>query len=199
MAAGGNELSQDLMILKLLDELTQITRVVVSITVYENRFYSCQTLIETLQTVFVGPHSVREKCYTIVLDFIEPITENQSTNYKNSKTKLCETLAECIAQNSFITHVTLHSATASNVSCIFSRLSQEDSKSKLEYFQYRARQIPHLAPPVPVEFLTALSNLISTNRSLKQLDLDMPRLDTLVVSKIMDLKSALISNTTLQN
>ena len=170
MADGGNEPSQDLMILKLLDELTPITRIVVGITVYENRFYSCQTLIETLHTVFVGPHSVREKYYTIELDFIEPITQNQSTNnYKNSKTKLCETLAECIAQNSFITHVTLYSATASNVSCIFSRLSQEDSRSKLEYFQYHARQLPHLAPPVPVEFLTALSNLISTNKSLKQL------------------------------
>ena len=197
MAAGGNELNQDLMILKLLDELTQITRIFVGITVYEN-LYLCQTLTESLRTVFMGPHSVREKYYTIMLDFIEPRTENQSTNYKNSKTRLCETLAECIAQNSFITHVTLYSATASNVSCIFSRLSQEDSKSKLEYFQYYARQIPHLAPPVPVEFLTALSNLISTNKSLKQIDLDIPRLDALVVSEIMVLKSALISNTTLQ-
>jgi hypothetical protein len=202
MAAGGNELSQDLMILKLLDELTQITRIVVGIRIYEIDFRTCQTLIETLRTVFMGPHSVHGKCYTITLEFHEYIgpsrTENQSINYKNSKIKLCETLAECLAHNGSIMHVTLDSATVSNISCIFSRLSQEDSKSKLEYFQYQACQIPYLAPPVPVEFLTALSNLISTNKSLKQVDLDVPRLDALVTSQIMVLKSVLIRNTTLQ-
>ena len=221
--SGNNKLSQDLMILKFLDELTQIMRITVSIEIRETFFhpyrtiidgphtsyivfvgpYFVQTLIETLYTVFVGPHSVHGKCYTVMLEFFESVPsriDNQSANYCNSKTKLCETLAECLSHNGFITHVTLTSVTVSNVSYIFTCLSREDSKSNLAYFHCQVcnSQIPLLAPPVPMDFLTSLLNLISTNKSLKELNLDVPKLDALVSSQIMALKTVLISSTTLQ-
>lgn len=49
-----------------------------------------------------------------------------------------------------------------------------------------------------MDFLTALLNLISTNKSLKQIDIDVPRLSDLICTQIMAIVSVLINNTSLQ-
>ena len=199
-----NKLNQDLMLSKLLDEIKQTVKINVHITICEDDVQSCRALTETLCTVFVGPHPVHRKCYTIKLDFLERMSFSadscdRSPVYSNSKTNLCETLAECLAQNSFITHVTLNSLrAASDISCIFTRLSQNDSVSKLECFKVYNSPIPFPSPPVPMDFLTSLLNMISTNKSLNQVSLDIPHLSDLICAQIMAIRSALISNTSLQ-
>ena len=198
-----NKLNQNLMVINLLNKLAQIDRVIVHITICQDDLVSCRALTETLHTVFVGPHPLHSKCYTIKLDFLEQVSFNndgcdRSPDYCNSKTKLCEALAECLAQNSFITHVTLSSVTASDISCIFTHLAKKDSVSELACFQVYNILFPSSAPCVPV-FLTSLLNLISTNKSLKQLDINVPGLSHLICTQIKAIVSVLINNTSLQS
>ena len=197
-----NELNRDLTVLNLLDQITQTIKIVVDITIYQDDSLSCQALTETLHTVFVGPHPLHRKSYAINFNFIESMpfnTDNycRSPYYNISKTKLCETLGECLALNSSITHVSMRSVTASDTSCIFTQLSQNDSISKLECLHVYNNPTPFL-PPIPVDFLPALVNLISTNKTLTELCIDVPGLSGLFCAQFNDIKSVLINNTSLR-
>ena len=112
---------------------------------------------------------------------------------------MCETLDECIALNSSINHVILgYVAISKTNSYIVARLNREIFISKLAKIQCEVSdsQNPFQeALHAPMDFLI---NLISTQKSLQQIDLDIPGLDNLICVHIMTIKSTLINNTTLQ-
>ena len=149
----------------------------------------------------MGPDAVHKKYYTIILSFLDNGSSDSVDNLfalSIIKAKLFELLAEYYAQNCFI-NVVLHSPDIkSKASSILARLSKEVSMSKLAVIQCKVgdSQNPFQnALSVPMDFLL---NLISTHKSLQQLDFDVPGLNDLICAHFMVIKSALTNNRTLR-
>ena len=162
--------------LKLIDQLAQITRVVVRVMINVEK--DCEFLMKRLSVTFLGPHAVHRKHYTIILDF-----SSLSSKLGHHHWKLIELLNKCCTQNHSVNYIILNPECINNAAYILSRLSQELSISTLAHFQCTvgdADQNPFQLEefPAPRDFL----NLISMHRSLQQLHLEFPGLLEVILS-----------------
>ena len=188
----------DFTFLTFIDELTQITRVVVRVMIYAELY---KQLIESLGAIFMGPRAVHRKHYTIILDFtsVLPIFFPSYYGYHwTTQFHLFELMNECCTQNSSVSYIVLNPEKIDYAAYTSARLSQEISIFKLAHFRCTVGdgQNPFQeAFPAPKDFLLSL---ISVHRSLQQLHLDVPGLHDLICANFIPIKFVLINNVTLQ-
>ena len=115
-------LQMDFTLLKLLDELRQITSVIVGVVIECIR----PELLKSLGAALVGSHVVCRKHYTVILNVssLSNIDIDYHSIVNGFMFRLFELLAECSTQNSFVDRITLEFKLLNNTAYIFARLSR---------------------------------------------------------------------------
>lgn len=178
--------NDDFSILKILEKSVQILGVSISLHFNDNE-KDQSTMLEKVRNILIGSHAIATKNYAIVLEYIHTGWSRYACRIAFLR-KFCETLAECLVQNSSITEITLNCVSADDVQLIFSRLSQSDSMSNLTYMQciQSRRNSPAINEQhsISKHFCTSLATYVSKNKSLQRADLD----NLLVISLLIILR-----------
>ena len=186
----------NLALLKLLDDLSQITSIFVGIRIGRVYPESCQRLfVESLGAVLVGSHAICRKHYTVILNYVSlsDIGIDYHSAVNSYMTKLFQILAQCLAQNQFV-GIILEFKLLNNTASIFARLTKDISISALTHF---CCTLEDKAQNLFLKVLSAdvVDFLISTQKSLQYLEFG---LNDHICTHFWVIKSALIKNTTLQ-
>ena len=186
----------NLALLKLLDDLSQITSVFVGIRIGRLHPESCQRLfVESLGAALVGSHAICRKHYTVILNYVSlsDIGIDYHLAVNSYMTKLFQILAQCLAQNQFV-GIILEFKLLNNTASTFARLTKDISISALTHF---CCTLEDKAQNLFSKVLSAdvVDFLISTQKSLQHLEFG---LNDHICTHFWVIKSALINNTTLQ-
>ena len=190
--------NMDLTLLKFLEKLKQITSVFVTVVIGFIRPESYLKLfMETLGAALVGSRAVREKRYTVILNFfsLSNIDIDYHSTVNGYMIRLFEILAECLAQNRFVDHnIILEFELLNDTAFTFTRLTKDISISMLSHFQCT---LEDRAQNLFSKVLSAdvVDFLISTQKSLQYLEFGV---NDHICTRFWVIKYALINNTTLQ-
>ena len=194
--------ASELMLLKLVDDLVQTNKITVNIFIDERGLDLKPSVIEILNTILMGPNAIHKKEYTMKLDHAHTHTPRFTNRYRNFIKEFCNSLAECLVQNSSVTGVILPSVSAEDIDQIFTRLSQGNVVSKLTHLTctkgHRKSPSRSKQPPICQKFCTSLATFLSRNTSLIEVDLDIPLHSDLISSYVETIKSGLVHNKSLQ-
>ena len=194
--------ASELMLLKLVDDLVQTNKITVNIFIDEKGLDLKPSVVEILNTVLMGSNAIHKKEYTIMLGRRDLRVPGYTDKYRNFSKQYCKTLAECLTQNSSVTEVRLVSVSAGDMDIFFTRLSQENSVSKLTHLACSKgkRKCPSRGkqPPICQKFCNSLATFLLRNTSLIQVDLDIPLYGDLISPYVEIIKSGLVHNKSLQ-
>ena len=188
----------DLTILRHLDKLSQINRVIVVVDIRGSMKIKGKTheelLVNSLRKVFTGPQAISNKDYSICL--------NGSTSLEKRGETVAlffDAVAECVLQNAAIKEITLGYVLSRDVEHIIANLSKKEPVSYLERLVCTRKGENNYNDDVDFhEFCNVLATFISQNKVLKELCVNViPKLK-IDSSGISIIASALEHNTTLQ-
>ena len=184
----------ELMLLKHIDELTQISRVSIGVDIVNKK--STQTFLQNLKKTFMGPHSVNKKEYVITLN---PIEGQYQQGINTLRMKFCEIVTECTTQNSSIIGLTLSSLSLKDTIYVLTQLSSVSSLVFLKCTKNNRRLTGTYNLSTTYQtFCTSLATFVSSNTSVRQLALDVTLYGELLMPYIETINSALVHNKTLQ-
>jgi hypothetical protein len=192
----------NLMCLTYLEELYQVNRVFVTIKLKLERYHSLLTdredeknILNRLAFVLSGPFRLKKKRYSITL---APSSPGQTRN--RVVAEFCEVLAQGIVQNNAVTEIVLNCVVPQDIKSIFKSLSGNIGLERIVCKKGSDRSSPCSDREAEFkEFCVILEAVISSNTSLKQIELDVSFDSKIVSSYSETVMSRFINNTTLQS
>ena len=183
--------------LSYLKELNQVNRLFVTIKIITERFTRIagrEQDKKMLNGVARGLDLLNGKRFSIILKHSDP---GESRN--EAVAEFCEVLARGVVQNNSVTEIILNSVVPQDIKPIFEGLSSNiwverivcKKDSRINPCSDREAEFK--------EFFSILECLISSNTSLKQIELDVSFDRKIVSSYIETIMSRLANNTTLQS
>ena len=187
--------STNLMLLTHLEELDQINEVGFSISINGGCYAADVKYDKDVISAFTQVLSaLRNKHYSITLE--SSVARN---NRNKVVTNFCEILGQGLIQNYLITEIRLNCVLPQDIKPIFKNLSKNHALERIVCKKINRRCSQLVREEESKEFCDILETFLSSNTSLKEINLDIS-LDSTTVSGYIDtVISRLTKNTTLQS
>jgi hypothetical protein len=193
--------NNNLELLTYLEELAQVNKVFITINVNGGRTKTeheqDKAILNGLARVLSGPNPLKDKCYSIILAHsIAGQTRNKIV------AEFCDILAQGIVQNNSVTEIILNCVMPQDIKSIFKNLSSSVGLERIVCRKGDRRRKPCSLIDEKAEFnelCGILEAVISSNISLKQIELDVSFNHRIVSSYTETIMSRLANNTTLQS
>ena len=187
--------STNLMLLTYLEELNQVNRVCVTIAINGGLYAPDVKHDKEIMSAFTRVlSSLKNKRYSITL------ASSLANDYRNKVVvQFCEILAQGLLQNVSVTEIVLNCVLPQDVKPIFKNLSRNLGLQHIVCTKEERRCSQSVREAESKEFCATFETFLSSNTSLKQINLDIGLDNKIISSYIEAIISGLASNTTLQS